>query len=450
VDHVLQEVQAAHPNVEIAAYLDDWSVTGNAPDDVVAAARSLAEAMLRLGSRLNPTKTLFVGTSATVQGVTIREGTGVIEILGTSHSVDGNTEAEEQAVRQRMSESRFFSRLKECDLPLGSKMHVLRACGVPRINFALRTHPQEATDRTARTFDATVRDTFNHIVGHTCTDRQWLRASLPIRRGGCGLRSQHMVAQFAFRCVGVKNAQRTLTSAAEATLVKSFLATASSTETDELLAAAAPLASLPLTDTSVTLQDQAWRAYIKVRLGIAVLADGTTCRCGAAATNAHVLGCPSLSKSRIRRHDAVVSALASGMRRLGHDPRVEPSAAVEGMKRRPDIWVASSATDVVVTNPFGTRVVGYEPLVAAHRAAAEKQAQWGDWASARAVSFAPFAVEATGGLLPAARRWISSVVGSDESPFGDKGQLRAHLVLCAVVRALHQGNLGMFAAASGQ
>jgi len=450
-----ESVQRRHPNVTLTAYLDDVTIVGSTDAEVTSAADDLTRTCAALGIEPNYAKCRFFTAGdrarrAIVDG-TVACATGAEKILGSFFSPNESAaDDEKRAVTERITSSVFWKRLREMEMRCHVRYQLLRVCGLPRMQFAMRTHEYAIVCDAAHWTDRQVEEILCAMLRkRKLSERAMRQARLPIKKGGLGLRSQLALATFAHECTLLsKGAQKERTAQLDAQVLSSLLSAASAPETNALLAASATGASKPLSDVECALSDEAWRLYVQVRLNTRVSDDGMKCCCGQDATNAHVFSCTHLAKAKIARHDAVVRSVARCLKQFGLDSSVEPSSAVEGNKSRPDLMCATYVTDLTIANPLGD-AVRYEPLMAAHRAEDVKNRKWADWAEARGLAFSPLVFEATGGHTQATKRWLNAAAGLGQAMFARPGETGTSALLAECIKTLHTGNLMLFANALG-
>ena len=76
---------------------------------------------------------------------------------------------------------------------------LFRQClSFPKFAFSLRSHPPELSRDAASSLDGLVCDALSDIVGSPISDWSWLKASLPVSRGGLGLRQSALHAPAAY------------------------------------------------------------------------------------------------------------------------------------------------------------------------------------------------------------------------------------------------------------
>ncbi|KAH8612176.1 hypothetical protein ERJ75_000917200 [Trypanosoma vivax] len=148
-------------------------------------------------------------------------------VLGAFVECDAAHEAEvTEAVDKRARETeRLFRAILECPLAARTRWRLLSASALPRLTFLLRNHAAKHTRGAAEWFDARVTAVLSAIVGRPVSQRARDVAALPIAMGGCGLRRQVTIAEFAHECVGHKNLQRSKTEEADRDLSNALFAT---------------------------------------------------------------------------------------------------------------------------------------------------------------------------------------------------------------------------------
>jgi hypothetical protein len=186
-----------------AAFLDDESL-GDAASVVASDLEKVLIRSAAIGLELNPTKCeLYVMEEQDTEGVAkicrLLPGVKILEgrdceLLGAPLTND----ALPQVLDRKVNEIQLLS----SRLPL-LKSHVavllLRCClSIPKMTYLLRCCPSwKAPDQLAR-FDAVIRDTLDSLLNCSLDDQTWAQASLPVARGGLGLRSAQNLSPTAF------------------------------------------------------------------------------------------------------------------------------------------------------------------------------------------------------------------------------------------------------------
>jgi len=76
---------------------------------------------------------------------------------------------------------------------------LMRSClGPPKVQYALRTQPLRHTAVFAADVTATKRATWDAVVGTPTSDAAWVKTTLPMSEGGCGVASAADVAPTGF------------------------------------------------------------------------------------------------------------------------------------------------------------------------------------------------------------------------------------------------------------
>ncbi|PWV10107.1 hypothetical protein C3747_72g117 [Trypanosoma cruzi] len=91
-----------------------------------------------------------------------------------------------------------------CGAPFAKHTQWRLLSALPRVTFLLRKHAPVHTRAAAGWFDDRVAGVPGVIMDGPVTKRARDIATLPVRRGGCGLRSQREIAEFAYACLGEK------------------------------------------------------------------------------------------------------------------------------------------------------------------------------------------------------------------------------------------------------
>ncbi|KAH8608498.1 hypothetical protein ERJ75_001301700 [Trypanosoma vivax] len=373
-----------------------------------------------------------------------------------------------EAVDKRARETeRLFRAILECPLAARTRWRLLSASALPRLTFLLRNHAAKHTRGAAEWFDARVTAVLSAIVGRPVSQRARDVAALPIAMGGCGLRRQVTIAEFAHECVGHKNLQRSKTEEADRDLSNALFATVYGAERQVLTANAAAGAGRALTDPQVCTDDAAFCTYVLERLLERVLPDGQKCVCGADASNWHVHTCTKLhGKPRQLRHDVANSKLALGLRLCGFDCTTEPHLN-EVSKRRPDLLITGlgtqAVTDVTVTHPavhprggkrsdshsgimtYEEAQAVYNPVHSAKVRYQEKCRKYAHWASQNGLNFAPFVLLTNGAVYEQSRTWLRKVIASHDHRL--TVTTAYDFVTGDVVAAVLRGNVHVFAVA---
>jgi hypothetical protein len=198
----LKRVAHECPGMAIVAYLDDITVSGRSPSAVAACCRQLGSAMRQhCGLELNPVKSQFLLPSGGDPSPFLELGfpspsVPLIKVLG---AFVGRPELASNAVTETAHRSLpLFDALRQQLLPPVVAFNFLRVCGIPRLQFFLRTHPLPETEEAVRWFDREVTTTFESVVGCPLTPVALGQARLPAALGGCGLRSQALVHRHAY------------------------------------------------------------------------------------------------------------------------------------------------------------------------------------------------------------------------------------------------------------
>lgn len=209
---VYKEVQEAYPNVTITPFLDDPPMTGTV-SEVTAALALLETKAAAVGLRLNIGKTQILYSSAdlpeALRPLTARGATWDkhgIRVLGTNIGPHTDwsptlTQLQEQEVA---AQQRLLSAVEHKNLPAPAALHIVRACGVPRLNYASRTAPPEQLASLLQICDESLasavcsRFSIPRSAAGAPETAAFAQMQLPIRLGGLGIRLASKTAPGAF------------------------------------------------------------------------------------------------------------------------------------------------------------------------------------------------------------------------------------------------------------
>ncbi|PWU85427.1 putative SLACS reverse transcriptase [Trypanosoma cruzi] len=275
---------------------------------------------------------------------------------------DPESELITRFVQRKAEETdRLFRAIVELPFAKHTQWRLLSVSALPRVTFLLRTHAPVHTRAAAEWFDDRVTGVLGVIMDGPVTKRARDIAALPVRRGGCGLRRQKEIAEFAYACLGEKGKQHALTDELDAKHQSDLYETLQGPDRKVFVSNTAAGAGRPLTDPQVHADDRGFSTYLRERLLVRVLPEGQKCVCGADASNEHVHTCTRLQQNpRTTRHDMINMTFANGLRLCGFQCGMEPRLT-EASRRRPDILIVGldtyAITDVTVT--YAGRVTAY-------------------------------------------------------------------------------------------
>ena len=313
-------------------------------------------------------------------------------------------------------------------------------------------------------FDGLLRSALCSICNISLTDEQWLQASLPVRKGGLGVRRVSSLASSAFlaSAAGTRHLQDKILSKLDCatddladTCLTSHVnkysghqpsGTAQSkqrawdkvvVDTEysllmskyvepyhraRLLAAAAPhsgdwLHALPIASCGLHLDDDAVRVAVGLRLGCA-LCQAHTCPCGSTVDTlgSHALSCKK-NAGRIQRYANLNDLVHRALIRAGIPAVKEPQGLIRDDGKRPDgvtlvPWqTGRSATwDVTVVDTLAASYRSDSALAAgsaAEGAAARKTAKYASLS--QCYHFYPVAVETLGPFAASSQEFITEI-----------------------------------------
>ena len=134
----------------------------------------------------------------------------------------------------------------------------------------------------------------------------------------------------------------------------------------------------------------------------------------------HALSCGHLRPEHTRRHDAVVSALATWARTLGARVKLEPRNTEDRESKRQDLKISLGPkrylVDVVISHPLCSTHVAHaarsgRPLAVAEQAAREKRRKHEGEIKDKGATFVPFSLESFGGMGADAAAFIKQLIG---------------------------------------
>lgn len=178
-------------------FLDDISL-GGPPTVVASDVRVLASLTSSLGLELNFAKCEFYSPLALppvdpVFSEFKRLTLGSLTLLGAALFKGSALDESLQA------HCIFLEKAIEvlCGLPIQSGVFLLRFCGAPRVNYALRCSPCLNHPKLYQ-LDRLLKRGLERLLSADLSAAQWLQASLPIRDGGLGLRRISSLASSAY------------------------------------------------------------------------------------------------------------------------------------------------------------------------------------------------------------------------------------------------------------
>ncbi|RNF03665.1 SLACS reverse transcriptase [Trypanosoma conorhini] len=453
----LRRLQQSFPAAEFTAYLDD--VTVAAPPGILRqACDATARAMLALGIETNEDKTEVLSTKGPVDMAV--QPLPFARVLGAGIANEPESPLITEYVQRKTEETnRLFRAIVELPFAKCTQWRLLAVSALPRLTFLLRTHDPRHTRDAAEWFDVRVTGVLSTLIDGPVTKRARDIAALPVRRGGCGLRRQRDIAEFAYACLGEKGKQRALTAELEDERQRDLFNNLQGPDRKVFVANTAPGAGRPLTDPQVHADDRGFATYLRERMLLRVLPEGQQCVCGADASNDHVHTCSRLHQNpRTTRHDMINMAFANGLRLCGFQCGLEPRLT-EVSRRRPDILVVGldtyAVTDVTVTYPGRVTTPKAEetledcdPMRAARERLTQKRQKYRHWALGNGLDFEPFVMLTNGAIHPTSRWWLRRVLGNQDHRLTITTAY--DFIIAETLTALLRGNVSVFNAASGR
>ena len=438
VQPVLNRINATS-KAEADAYLDDITITSaHGTGHARATFDALERELDKIGLKVNRNKTVVLSsqtelvvpetparyTVAAVPGLCQTDQ--VVKLLGAGACLKGvNAFPMLTAfVDQQMAKhDTFFQAIDRVDLASCTKMLLLRACGVGRPTFLIRTHPEECTVHAAAHFDAMLENSLKKIVGDDAQLDDI--ASLPCKMGGLGLRAVSNLTEIAYKARETGE-QRLRTRTYEIT--KRVGVTAEMTDCDRDV-----MTSFAKVDTrNVRCSNEAFRMNCRERLFYPTAHESAVCRCGAPKTTAHVHTCTSLAGARYSRHDRV-KLLLNKYAKIQFATRVEPSGLLQGGRGRPDLTVLMPSGDVHID--VSVTYMGAAKGKAIETREREKRTKYKELGT----SFYPFIIGHTGELSKTAEEVLGFLI--PHRAVRDEARVE-------IVREIVEGNLRLHQAAA--
>jgi len=380
-----------------------------------------------------------------------------IQHVSVSHSVllgapIGNSGGIDAILSKKLSEfKRLADKLKL--LSAHDAFFLLKNCfSLPKLQYILRCAPCYESQILLQ-YDETIKESLQSILNVTLSEQAWLQATLPIKRGGLGVRLASQVALPAFlaSCVSSSDLVQQLLPphmisfndqqfdiAADIWKVRSGLdqspllavsqkawdmplvevtskqvlsAAHNQAGIARLIAAAAPhsgafLQALPCSAVGTRLDDTAIRIAVALRLGVQVCAPHT-CVCGDAVDElgTHGLSCRK-SAGRHSRHSALNDIIKRSLATAEIPSRLEPTSLSRSDGKRPDgmtvmpwkqgrcmVWDVT-CPDTLASSHLNYAVTG--PGAVASASESKKRTKYEE--ISRTFHFIPVAVETLGAL----------------------------------------------------
>ncbi|KAF8289694.1 hypothetical protein TcYC6_0029910 [Trypanosoma cruzi] len=301
----LRQLESSFPNASFTAYLDD--VTVAAPPGMLGqVCEATSRAMRALGIETNEDKTEVLHTDGPVDmpAEYIRP---FARVLGAGIANDPESELITRFVQRKAEETdRLFRAIVELPFAKHTQWRLLSVSALPRVTFLLRTHAPVHTRAAAEWFDDRVTGVLGVIMDGPVTKRARDIAALPVRRGGCGLRRQKEIAEFAYACLGEKGKQHALTDELMQNTRATLYETLQGPDRKVFVSNTAAGAGRPLTDPQVACgRTEAFHLPTGTTTGARGCRRERSCVCGADASNEHVHmhATPTKPADHTPRHD---------------------------------------------------------------------------------------------------------------------------------------------------
>ena len=460
---VVERLQEVGGLVQNSWYLDDGLLVGS-PDALVQAWDIMMSEGAKRGLYLSKEKSLVyhahlepANKDPLGRGVPRADLRG-FKLLGAPL---GTEEFEANILEERLVSIRhLLDSLHHLDDP-HMEYQLLKSCfSFPKVAFSLRTVDTSHHQQFRQSFDWAVRQALEAILGTPLTSLQWTQASLPVAKGGLGLRlaDSHGAAAFLssygasqllvqemrwrqqdFEVTNVDDAlaelnnllgDLPLTRGEVTVMTQRKLSALVDEESHSRLieATAAPrelarlkcisregagdwLTALPSKTLGLHLRKTEFITAIRYRLGLPIFRTQGECPMPVCHANNDVMGDHAISCAiggeRISKHNHVRDAIFKAAVEAGLGPIREPDGLLPGSDDRPadvliPIWTEGrdTALDVTVVNPLQQTLVvrtSEEGDSAVAHAHKEKLRKYEARCSAEAITFLPLAVDTFGG-----------------------------------------------------
>jgi hypothetical protein len=182
------------------AYIDDVSIIAENFEAASKAVECLRTEALKLGLRMNSKKCEILSRSTpqklsdTMSQFAHKK---CVRLLGASVGFNNNDEKVHLEERFATTHELWFRRLLQMENSVG--LAILAQCGIPKLNFVLRTHHPEVSMAIAQKFDSNVRATWIQWSNSEPDELSAILAQLPPKMGGIGLTKLSDIAHMAYQ-----------------------------------------------------------------------------------------------------------------------------------------------------------------------------------------------------------------------------------------------------------
>jgi hypothetical protein len=180
---VLEKMRLEHPSCVFLAYMDDITIIGHVHEAKLAFER-LRVLLTEIGIEVNRSKCEMLTRDrldTAPDGVAIADGS--IKLLGAFIGDDECCSA--RIVEHMKKRTSLFARLEH--MPPHEALNILSKCGVPRMNYVIRTHDPDVTEAACDEFDRAITTCANAILVTDMDDLSRKLAKLPKRNGGLNI-----------------------------------------------------------------------------------------------------------------------------------------------------------------------------------------------------------------------------------------------------------------------
>ena len=482
IDEFLRKLFASFPDIVNLWYMDDGIFGG--PTQVISQIiKSLTADGPSQGIHLNPAKSVLFWPSDSnlndnLFDPSFKRAKDGICLLGVPIGSDTFVENYFKIKFQKDADIiRKLPMLNDTQIAFS----ILHKClGFSKVNYFLRSAPPDQTNSLSSTFDSTLFETFEAILGKDLSQISKHQARLPIKTGGLGLRSaaKHNASAFISSLNSVQDSikallksngfieeekskacahlskqldgkqvdeklqhskrQKVISESIDIVDFRSLMANSSQSSQARIHSCSGPhgsvLINAPLAPIrGFRLTSQEFSFFISTRLGLSnISSNGEKCRLCAKPMDTfgyHVANCRSGDYSVIHRHNAIRNLFFTLCQRAAYNPKLEIVCANTKVdKLTPaDIFIPVGpgsqpiAVDVAVVHPQSVKIVDQaskSPDAANLAAENRKNSKYLEVCNDSSIQFKPLAIEFYGRLSPNALSFVAKLSTAIANRFG--------------------------------
>ena len=344
----------------------------------------------------------------------------------------------------------LFLALREVPIKRKTLYLLTRSCMLGRMNFLMRIHHPSVTGEAASWFDNEVNKCLLLLLeNRPLSTNQRIHASLSFGYGGMGIRSAVVVAPIAYTAAqsGVSGRQKSLTEKYEAHAAKNLYHAWTYWQKAVYVSWALGTNAMSLfRDPQLYVSDNAFTTHLCLFLHIDIL--DCSCVCGLRATNNHVFRCRKLKHGvKAFRHDHINNCLVTFAKKLHHIGIAEPTRLVKGSRKRPDAFIHTTTSEIVVdVSVVYSGVSRYSKAhkVSLHAADQVHKKKHNAWDPIFPGVFRSFVLEHTGAWHGEAETVVQELICN--VPASEREEMRRTIVNNCL-RSLYEGNAYLFTSA---